>query len=817
MKYSYSWLKELSGTKLSPEKVAELLTMHSFEIEGLEKGNNNFDGVVVGEILEITKHPNADKLQIARVDIGTRKSTSPQPSPYKGEEALTIVCGAKNIAVGQKVPVALIGTILPGDFMIKEAEIRGVRSFGMLCAEDELGLGKDHAGILILDKKAKVGEPVQKYLGINNDSVLEIKVLPDRAHDILSHVGVARELAVLEKKKFAYAFDELVLPMKKSQKLKVEIKDKDLCKRYIGAVMENITIKESPKWLKDRLEACGLRPINNVVDATNYVMLELGQPLHAFDFEKVSGEISNSKCQIVVRRATKNEELVLLDDSKIKLDVSNLLITNGKTPLALAGVMGGKSSGINENTKTVVLEAASFDAVNIRRTRTALGLNTDSSYRFEKELDPNLTEKALVRVIDILEHIAGGKVEGIVDIYSKKINPWKIKLDLNYATRLLGENIPPKEIVKILNLLGIDTKYRILNTKYSTIECIIPTYRLDLRTQEDLIEDIGRIWGYEKIVPRPMVAEVLPAKLNQQVFFERKLQDILTGLGFDEVYNYSFYGADDLKKTGLSESEHLELANPMNPDQQFVRAEMAINVLKNIRENLKNFSEFGIFEIGKCYLLKNSEPLEERNLILAKILDPVNPAKAGHGASSNSETFYSLKGAVEDVLEALSVKGAEFLEIKTPDTFMHPVRTAKITVDEKVIGFIGEVSQSVLASYKISKRLAVAEINLETLRDIARSILEYKPINKFPVVSRDISMIVPSEVKYAEIEILVKKIGGELVNNVLLFDRFEAKNSMAIRIEMSAKDRTLESAEIDAVMEKIISRLEKYLNVEVRK
>ncbi|MFA5961890.1 MAG: phenylalanine--tRNA ligase subunit beta [Parcubacteria group bacterium] len=810
MKYSFNWLKELSQTKLSPEKAAELLTMHSFEIEGLEKNNSSLDGVVVGEILKITKHPNADKLQIAVVE--TRHASS--------VGKLQIVCGAPNIAVGQKVPVATVGTKLPGDFEIKEAEIRGVKSFGMLCAEDELGLGKDHAGILILDKKAKVGEPAQKYLGMNSDSVLEIKVLPDRAHDILSHVGVARELAILEKKKFDYSFDELILPVKKSQKLKVEIKDKVLCKRYIGAVMENITIKESPKWLKDRLEVCGLRPINNVVDATNYVMLELGQPLHAFDLEKItelssrSRELSSEQAHIIVRRAKKNEDLILLDDSGIKLNENNLLITNGDYALALAGIMGGKDSGISENTKTIVLEAASFDAVNIRKTRTALGLNTDSSYRFEKDIDPNLAEKAIVRVIDILEHIADGKLEGVIDIYPKRVKSWTVKLDLEYANRLLGEKVPEKDVLNILSLLGIKAQ------KKKLLECTIPTYRLDLRTPEDLIEDIGRIWGYEKIVPRPMIAQVLPAKINEQVFFERKIQDILTGLGFDEVYNYSFYGADDLKKTGLSEKEHLQLANPMNPDQQFVRAELAVNILKNVRENLKNFSEFGIFEIGKCYALKNNEPTEDRNLILARVLEN----------DSNSETFYNLKGAIEDSIEA-SIEASnlelEFLESTKPASFMNSNRTAEISLDGKVVGYVGEISQSVLASYKISKRLAIAQINLGLLRQ--GSLLhqnsggqvggpkEYKPINRFPVVSRDISMIVPRGVKYAEIETLVKKIGGELVDSVSLFDRFEAKNSMAIRIEMSAKDRTLESAEIDGVMEKIVLILDKNLKIEIRK
>jgi phenylalanyl-tRNA synthetase beta chain len=795
MKYSYNWLKELSGTKLSPEKAAELLTMHSFEIEGLEKNNNNFDGVVVGEILEITKYPNADKLQIAIVETHFNASLV----------KLQIVCGASNIAVGQKVPVATVGTILPKNLEIKEAEIRGVKSFGMLCAEDELGLGDDHAGILILDKKAKVGDAIEKYLKINKDSILEIKVLPDRAHDILSHVGVARELAILENRKFDYAFSELILPTKKSQKLKVEIKDTDLCKRYIGAVLENITIKESPAWLKERLQACEIRPINNVVDATNYIMLEIGQPLHAFDFENIITENNPKQARIIIRKARNNETMILLDGSEIKLTENNLLITNGEMPLALAGIMGGRNSGINEDTKTIIIEAASFHAINIRKTRTALGLNTDSSYRFEKDLDPNLTEKAMVRVIEILEHIAGGKLEGAVDIYPKKIKPVIIKLDQEYISQLLGEKIPEKEILNILNLLEIKIQ------KKKLLECEVPTYRLDLRTQEDLIEDIGRIWGYEKIISRPMIAEVLPAKINSQVFFERKMQDILIGLGVDEVYNYSFYSADDLRKTGFSENEHFQLANPMNPDQEFVRSEMSINILKNVRENLKNFSEFGIFEIAKCYSLKSNQSVEERNLILAKVLEKDN----------NSETFYDLKGIVEEVLETLGFKNAEFLTIKKAENLMNSERTASISINGKIIGFVGEINQAVLASYKIHKRTAIAEINLGLLRQgfggPKKNILEYESINKFPVVSRDISMTVPKEIEYSEIIALAKKNGGELIDNILLFDRFEAKNSMAIRIEMSAKDRTLESAEIDAIMERIILSLEKDLKVEVRK
>jgi phenylalanyl-tRNA synthetase beta chain len=326
---------------LSAEKAADLLTMHSFELEGMEKAGEKFENVVVGKILQIEKHPNADKLQLTKVDTG--------------EEKLKIVCGAKNISVGDKVPVALIGAKLPNGLEIKEAEIRGEKSYGMLCAKDELGLGSDHSGIYILEKNAKIGMAFSRYLK-QDDTIFEIKVLPDRAHDCLSHVGVARELACLSGKKMEYDFSGIVLPKKKSKKLKVEIADKKLCPRYIGAVMENVQISESPIWMKARLSACGIKSINNVVDATNYVMLELGQPLHAFDAEMISGEDreKDKVVRIVVRRAEKNEKIVLLDESEMKLTQDDLLITNGKNPLALAGIMGGKNSGINEQTKNIV-------------------------------------------------------------------------------------------------------------------------------------------------------------------------------------------------------------------------------------------------------------------------------------------------------------------------------------------------------------------------------------------------------------------------------------------------------------------------------
>lgn len=788
---------------MTAEKAAEFLTMHSLEIESLEKTGTGFENVVVGELLEIKKHPNADKLQIVRV------LTSPQPSPRKGEGGLNIVCGANNIKIGDKVPVALIGAELPNGLTIKEAEIRGEKSFGMLCAKDELGLGEDHSGIFILDKNAKIGEKAEKYLGIKNDTIFEIKVLPDRAHDAMSHVGVAREIAVLENRKLEYDFDGLKLPSKKSppkadqpmaeKKLSVQINDKKLCPRYIGAIMTNVEIKPSPDWMQDRLNVCGIKAINNVVDATNYVMLELGQPLHAFDVEKIGNKI-------VIRRAKKNEKMQLLDETEIVLSENDLLITGGETPLALAGIMGGKNSGINENTKTIILEAANFKAVNIRRTRMRLGLRTESSDRFEKDIDPNLAEKAMVRIIEILEKIAGGKLEGIADIYPNKIKPWKIKLNLEYADSLLGEKIPRNNVLKILNLLGIKT-----TGKGKVILAEIPTYRLDLRTQEDLIEEVGRVWGYEKIKIQPFVEGDFSPKVNKQLVFERKIKKSLIGLGFDEMYNYSFYSERDAQNCALNEIKHFELANPINPDQQFVRVSLLPNILKNVKTNLKHFADFKIFEIGKNYWPDKNKVAEKRVLVMAQVLEK----------DKNSETFYEIKGALEDLLATLGLSQGSTFEILKVEPWgaFHSTRSAEIKISEETIGLIGEINPAVLAKYKIGKRVAAIEIDLEKLLTVIPKGKTFKPLQKFPTILRDISLLAKKETRAADIKNLIMKTGGDLVIKVEMFDVFvkDDQTSLAYHIQFGASERTLENQEVDKAMKKIISALEKDLKVEVRK
>jgi phenylalanyl-tRNA synthetase beta chain len=799
MKYSYSWLKELSGTKLSAEKTVELLTMHSFEVEGLEKIGKDLEGVVVGKILEIKKHPNADKLQVVKIQATNQKL-----------KTLQIVCGASNIKVGDKVPVAMIGTELPASsageshgLKIKEAEIRGVKSFGMLCAEDELGLGKNHSGIMILDKNVKVGMNLAEYLKLK-DEVLEIKVLPDRAHDAMSYVGVAREIAALTNKKFDYDFDGLKLSKIKSKKLKVEIKDKKLCPRYIGAVIENIEVKDSPDWMKTRLLASGVRPINNIVDATNYVMLELGQPLHAFDYERLANnaQIKSEYARIVVRRAKDKEKLILLDDSQIELNSSDLLITNGEKPLALAGVMGGKDSGISQNTKTLVLESANFDAVNIRKTRTRLSLKTEASDRYEKDIDPNLCEKAMVRVIEIIEKIAGGKLEGVEDVYPSPVKSWKIKLNLDYVNKLLGEAIPAKEIIKILESLGIKTtSYKL---KATSFDSIIPTFRIDLKTQEDLIEEIGRIWGYEKIKPQLIFSEVKPAKISQKMELRRYMKDILAGLGFDEVMNYSFYSRKDADNLGLSGTKHLELENPANPDQELLRISLLPNILKNVRENLKNFETLDIFEMGRVYFFDAKEKRIEKNYL----------SGASVFAKKSEKNFFEAKGYLEAFLQKMRLQNLEYI----PD-----VQGMKIKSSGKEIGFLKIVSENILDSFEIKRfkgDVLVFEFDADLISELSGENFVYKQISKYPKVRRDISfMLEKNKITTKEIYDLIKKLGGKNLETVELFDIFQKENktSLAYHLEFGASERTLENKEIDEIMGKIIRGLEKELKVEIRK
>jgi phenylalanyl-tRNA synthetase beta chain len=800
MKYSYNWLKELSDTKLSAQKIIDAITMHSFEVEEVQQVGSDLKGVVVGEILEIKKHPNADKLQLTKVSIG--------------KEKFDIVCGAHNISVGDKVPVALVGTTLPNGIEIKEAEIRGEKSYGMLCAADELGLGADHSGIILLDKEAKVGASAGTLLS-EKDTIFEIKILPDRAHDALSHVGLSREIAAISGTQIDYDYDGLILPKVKTKKVSVNIEKPELCERYIAAVMENVTVGQSPAWLKTRLENCGIRSINNVVDVTNLVMLELGQPLHAFDQEKISTEI-------FVRTAKKDEKITILDGTEKELEKDDILIAIKKEAVALAGVMGGLDSGVNEDTRTIVLEAATFNPAMIRRTKNRLNLLTDAAQRFEKGLDPNLAEKALVRAIELLEHLAGAKLEGIVDEYPKKKKTWTIKLDMAYVASLLGEKIPAAVAKKILISLGFGVNG---NEKELTVE--VPTFRLDALTQEDLIEEIGRIYGYEKIKPMPLLVPVTPPKINEKRSFERGLKAVMASQGFSEVLNYAFYGKDDVMVSKLESAEHLELELPLTPEHTVIRTSLIPNFLKNVAENLKREKGLQIFELGRVFIAGEKNLPQEKTILLGGLVFEKKSAKAEKMDKRHESGFFEAKGIVDSVLMQLGIVDHYYddFNIDLPEnsnSLWHPTRSAEIKIEgsEKIIGILGEINPIILEQFGINTRVVMFEFDSEKLLEISDAEREYAPIRKHPVVTRDISLLTEKDVRIDDILMIIQEAGGDMVLDVDLFDAIDFaddSSSFAFHIVLGADEKTLTGKEIDEVINSIVNELESKLKVKIRK
>lgn len=651
------------------------------------------------------------------------------------------------------------------------------------------------------------------------ETQLEFDILPNRGHDALSHIGIAREICAAEGRKMAFTMNK-ELPTASSSELKIEIKDKILCPRYIGAIVENIKVSSSPKWVQQRLLASGIKPINNIVDITNYVMLETGQPLHAFNSNRIESKFPisnfkfpnksqnpNPKIQIVVRRARKNETIKLLDEKVYDLEENNLVIADSEKALALAGVMGGLDSSISSKTTSIILESANFNSTNIRKTRTRHNITTESSYRFERDIDPNLTEMGMARAIELIQKICGKnvKITAITDIYPKKIKSWKIKLNTAYVNNLLGEKIPVSKIKNILENLGI----KLLGSQGPKLNLEIPTRRIDLKTQEDLIEEIGRIFGYENIKEQALVAEVKTPPQNIKRIFENDLRDILTGLGFSEVMNYSFYSKDDIEKCNLKVEKHIEVANPLSSDQKYLRWSLIPNLIKSVKLNLKNFSKFNIFEIGhKFHKIKGT--FKEAAVLAGATIQ----------SSAKEIPFFELKGNVEAMLSKTGYKNVTFRLIDMEYNFWHRSRVAKIIVNDKEVGRVGEVNPMVLRNYGIKQRVAVFGIRITDLLSMGLpEEEEFELINKYPSVKRDISMFVTEDINYFNIEKKIYSVGGSLVLGIELFDVFEkeGERSLALRIEIGSRGKTLTSEEIDNLMKKIILALEKDLRVRVRK
>ncbi len=784
MKYSYHWLKELSGTKKPADRVADLLMRHAFEVETVESYAHHLENIVTGEVLSVEPHPDADRLRIAQVEIG--KYTVRQ-----------IVCGAPNLEAGQKVALALPEAVLPNGAVIKESEIRGVRSEGMLCSEKELGLSENHEGIAVLHEEAPIGAELAKYIGLQ-DTILDVKILADRGSDALSYEGLAREIAALDG--HAPQFTEArAKPLKTpayNRAPKVHILDKKECRRYVGLYFKDIVIGESPFWMKTRLLVSGLRPVNNIVDITNYMMLLTGQPLHAFDADQLSGGIE-------IRFAKKGERLELLTGDKKILSTQDLVIADTKKVLALAGVMGGKHSGVTKETTNIFLEIANFDGATIRRTRIRHGLSTDASYRFERNLDSNLPTEVAREVAALIHALTGGKLMGARDEYLERRKERKIELALSRVECVLGVKVPIFEVVQYLALQGLTVKK--VNGK-DALFVHIPTRRPDLRDEWDLIEEIGRMRGYDKILAAAPELPFLAGAVHEKKYFERHTKELLAHSGFAEIMTYSFYGVTDMDAFGLSHTQHIEIANPLNPDQTHLRRNLLPSLLAKVKENIRHTESFRLFEWASVFeKSKTSEVRESKVLALASV-----------SREKGSREFTRLKGSLETLFEGIGVRDISFVShvVPTAGDEWHRTQSADIMVQGKKLGTIGTLMPFIMKYLGVTSGVAVALIDTEILRESVQTEKLFTPLPKFPFAVRDISLVFSGRQKSQAVVELMQEVGAPLLRRAELFDIFErdGERNLAFHLSFGADERTLTSQEMDEAFNRIVVAIKERLD-----
>ena len=799
MKISNNWLKDYIKTDLSSEKIGAFLTDIGLEVEGIEKYESvkgSLEGIVVGKVLTCEQHPNADKLKITTVEVGSGK-------------ILNIVCGAPNVAAGQTVPVAVVGTKIydkKGSFFeIAKAKIRGEVSEGMICAEDELGLSDDHGGIMVLDEETyKIGEPFAKYFSLTNDEVYEIGLTPNRT-DAMSHYGVARDLqAFLSNNGVKSEFEKIstaIVSTEGEHGFELEVEDSALCPRYIGAIIENVKIAPSPAWLQDRLKAIGLSPINNVVDITNYILHGLGQPLHAFDADKISGK----KVKVGVNEA--GTKFTTLDGIERTLNGSEIIIKDGNNqPMCIAGVFGGSESGVSEETKTIFLESAYFNPVAIRKAAKSHGLNTDASFRFERGVDPNNTRTAITQAIKLIEEITGGKKIGsLLEHYPNKIEDAKIIFRYSKLDQILGVKIHREKIKEILKSLEI----KAVNDIADGLELAVPAYRADVTREIDVIEEILRIYGYNK-VDAPQKISFTPVKLSfdDQDALENSWARTLQSNGFNEVMNNSLTSVKD-------ETNAVKLLNPLSKELTFMRKSLLEGLLENTIYNInRKNQDIKFFELGKIYHKK--EKYEERKQLAILI--------SGRTYSENwlmpksASDFYMLKAYVKVLFDKLSLETEEIsLE---DDRFGDAL---EIISKGNTIARLGKVSPNLLKEYDIDQDCFYAEIEIEAVQKLrSKENFKFVDIPKFNKIRRDLALLVDKNVNYAELYKLAKKNPSKYLKNINLFDVYEGKNlpegkkSYALSFELLNEEKTLEDKDITEVMDSLIKNFKKEFNAELR-
>jgi phenylalanyl-tRNA synthetase beta chain len=817
MKISHSWLKNYIDLDKTPEEISSILTSTGLEVESLEEKETikgGLKGVVIGEVLTCEKHPDADKLSVTTVNVGTG-------------EPLHIVCGAPNVAKGQKVLVATIGTKLyfgDQEIVIKKAKLRGQLSEGMICAEDELGLGDSHDGIMVLPDDAPIGTPAAEYFKIEKDYQYEIGLTPNRI-DAASHFGVARDLAAYvnfhekpikanlpDVQDFKVDNNSLAIP--------VHVENAEACTRYSGLTISGIKVGPSPEWLQNRLRSIGLNPINNVVDITNFVLHEVGQPLHAFDADAIKGN------KVIVKTLPENTPFVTLDGVERKLSANDLMICNESEPMCIAGVFGGLHSGVTEKTTKVFIESACFNPVYVRKTARRHDLHTDASFRFERGTDPNITIWALKRAALLIKEIAGGEISSeIVDIYPKPIEHFNVDLNLDRTCSLIGKSIPESEIEKILEGLEI----KVLKKDGKTWNLAVPTYRVDVQREADVIEDILRIYGYNNIEINSKVNATLSyTKKPDSLQMQNVVSDYFTSNGFAEIMCNSLTKADYYKQLSTyPENNSVKILNPLSNELNVLRQTLLFGGLESIQRNTnyKN-PDLKLYEFGNCYTynpdVKSEKPLDSysEHFGIGIWLTGMN-AKEHWMTKPEKFNFFHLKGYVHAILNRFGYNIDELEASEAPNDIFHYGITYKM--GKKILASFGSIKPTLLKQFDLKNDVFFAEIMWEPLiGKLAKSKIQYKELPKFPEVRRDLALLLDSNIKYEQVRDLAYKTEKKLLKRVNLFDVYQGKNipegkkSYAISFTLQDESKTLTDKQIDKVMKRLIDVYTKELNAQLR-
>ncbi len=811
MNISWNWLKEYIQLDIDVETTSKILTDIGLEVEGLEKYQTikgGLEGIVVGKVLTCIDHPNSDHLHITTVDVG-------------GPEILPIVCGAPNVAAGQTVVVATEGTKLydgDNEFVIKRSKIRGEVSCGMICAEDEIGVGTSHEGIMVLPDSIPAGTPASEYFNIKDDYVFEIGLTPNRV-DAASHFGVARDLAAylnvnnsVELKR--PSVDDFALSSTKSP-IKVTVETPELCPRYTGVVVSGITVKESPEWLQTRLKSIGMRPINNVVDVTNFILHELCQPLHAFDVAKIEGQ------EIRVKTVADKTKFVTLDGVERELSSDDLMICNANKPMCIAGVFGGLESGVTESTTSVFIESAYFNPVSIRKTARRHGLSTDASFRYERGIDPNISVYALKRAALLIKEVAGGEICGpIFDSHSEKFPSFSVSLNLDNAYSLMGKNIGDDTFKKILKGLEID----VVSEKDRTLDLLVPPYRVDVLRAEDIVEDVLRIYGYNNIefstnlhAAITHVDGVNPTKVRNMI------ADMLVDSGWYEIMNNSLTNSSYYNDLQNDIKNHLvKIMNPLSAELDCLRNTMLFSSLEVVSHNInRQQNDLSLFEFGSIYYTKGTEGcVTEKYGESAQLsLCVTGKQKNQYWAEKQQDTsIFVLKSTVQKILLKLGMANIQFQQ-KSDDLLSGLECTV---LGNKVVARLGAVSKSLLKKFDIDRPVFFAEVYWNEVLSNYRQKVQFKDLPQFPAVRRDLALLIDSKVQFEQIQKIAYQTERKLLKQVNVFDVYEGKGipegkkSYAVSFLLQDEQKTLNDAQIDAVMKRLITNYQKDLGAELR-